>query len=80
MWLLAGHHSVIRASALVSTTTGHQPWAARASPVSASVLVLIHPITSLTELKYSKSSLNPNCRWWVLKHVSMSVTSSVSGS
>ena len=47
--------SVIRPSPLVSTTTvGHQPCAAWASPVSSRTRVLIQPMTSLTELRIER--------------------------
>jgi hypothetical protein len=42
---------------------------------------LIQPITLLSPEKYNVLSLSSaNCRWWVLKQVSMAVISPVPGS
>ena len=41
-------HSVTTPSPFVSSTAGHQPWDASASPVSSHTSVLIHPTASFT--------------------------------
>jgi hypothetical protein len=44
-------YAPIRPSPLVSTTSGHQPWAFAASPVSSHTRVLIQPMTLVSPEK-----------------------------
>ena len=76
------HGFVILPSPLVSSTCPHQPTAFCSSCVCSYTFVSIQPnIGPVSSLKYTVSSGSlSNCRWCVLKQVSISVNVFVFGS